>query len=106
MREAVDSPHLEITSCLKRARGCIFWPAMNAEIKDFISEYEICQAYLRSQQKDTLLPVEVPERPWGIISTDLFEWNGEHYLVTVNHYSTFIEIDKYKTLIRMQLSRN
>ena len=67
---------------------------MNAEIKDYISECEICQGYSRNQQKESLLPVEIPDRPWQIVSTDLCEWNGDNYLVTVDHYSNFIEVDK------------
>lgn len=95
MREEIHSSHLRIQSCLRRARECIFWPAVNAEIKDLISEWEVCQAYSCNQQKKTLLLlVEVPERPWEIISADLFVWNGKNYLLTVNHYSNFIEINK------------
>ena len=94
MREEIHNSHLGIQACLRRARECVFWPAMNSEIKDYISECEICQSYSRNQQKETLFPVEIPERPWQIVSTDLCDWNGNNYLVTVDHYSNFIEVDK------------
>eukprot|EP00112_Aurelia_sp_Birch-Aquarium-sp1_P020445 Seg5277.1 transcript_id=Seg5277.1/GoldUCD/mRNA.D3Y31 product="putative protein K02A2.6" protein_id=Seg5277.1/GoldUCD/D3Y31 len=77
MREEIHNSHLGIQACLRRARECVFWPAMNAEIKDYISECEICQSYSKNQQKETLLPVEIPERPWQIVSTDLCDWNGD-----------------------------
>ena len=44
MREEIHNSHLGIQACLRRARQCVFWPAMNAEIKDNISECEICQS--------------------------------------------------------------
>ena len=78
MREEILSSHIGIQACLRRARECIFWPAMNAEIKDYISECEICQGYSRNQQKESLLPVEIPHCPWQIVSTDLCEWNGDY----------------------------
>ena len=72
---------------------------MNAEIKDYISECEICQSYSRNQQKETLLPVEIPARPRQIVSTDLCVWNGDNYLITVDHYSNFIEVDKLQNTL-------
>ena len=47
MKEEIHNSHLGIQACLRRARECLFWPAMNAEIKDYISECEICQSYSR-----------------------------------------------------------
>ena len=49
---------------------------MNAEIKDYISGCEICQGYSRNQQKETLLPVEIPKPLWQIVLTDFCEWNA------------------------------
>ena len=34
MKERVHSSHLGIEGCLRRARECLFWPNMNADIKD------------------------------------------------------------------------
>ena len=36
----------------------------------------------------------VPTRPWETVSTDLFTWNGEDYLLVVDSYSHYIEIAK------------
>eukprot|EP00794_Sanderia_malayensis_P016489 gene16489-18129_t len=110
MKEEIHNSHLGIQACLRRARECVFWPAMNAEIKDYISECDICQSYGANQQRETLFPVEIPERPWQIVSTDLCDWNGNNYLVTVDHYSNFIEVDKLpntlsKTVIKKLKTR-
>ena len=83
MREEIYNSHLGVQACLRRARECIFWPAMNAEIKDYISEREICQSYSRNQLKETLFPVEIPDHSWQFVSIDLCDWNGNNYLVTV-----------------------
>jgi len=33
-------------------------------------------------------------RPWESVSTDLFKWEGDDYLLVVDSYSHFIEIAK------------
>ena len=40
------------------------------------------------------MPLDIPYRPWQAISTDLFNWNDKNYLITVDHFSNFIEVDK------------
>ena len=35
------------------------------------------------QQKEPLQPHPVPERPWEVVGADLFELNGQTFLVTV-----------------------
>ena len=36
---------------------------------------------------------DVPTRPWSKISADLFQLDGSNYLVMVDHYSDFFELD-------------
>lgn len=40
------------------------------------------------------MSANVPTRPWEAVSTDLFTWNGEEYLLVVDSYSHYIEIAK------------
>ena len=35
----------------------------------------------------------IPIRPWSKISADLFQLDGNNYLVMVDHYSDYIELD-------------
>ena len=41
---------------------------------------------------------EKPNRPWAKIGRDLFEFNGSHYLLSVDYYSRWIEIGKLDNL--------
>ena len=41
---------------------------------------------------------ELPNRPWAKIGRDLFEFNGAHYLPSVDYYSKWIEIAKLSNL--------
>lgn len=37
---------------------------------------------------------KIPERPWQVIATDPFSWNGEEYVVAVDYYSRYFEIER------------
>ena len=41
----LHSSHLGINGCLRRACECLFWPSMSAEIKEYITQCEICSLY-------------------------------------------------------------
>ena len=40
------------------------------------------------------MPHEVPSRPWEKVGTDIFELKNKSYLITVDYYSNFWEVDK------------
>ena len=85
--------HTGVQGCLRRAREAVYWPLMATDFEEAVGSCETCQKYQRNQQKEPLISTEVPELPYQFISTDLFEFEGKHYLVTVDHYSDFFEVD-------------
>ena len=50
---------------------------------------EVCQESQNTQAKETLEPHEVPTRPWQVVGTDLFSWDGDEYLLLCDYYSKF-----------------
>ena len=93
IRNKLHAAHTGIESTLKRARECVYWPSMSAELKDYISKCEICNENPSRQQKETLHPHDVPNRPWEKLGCDIFEVDGRSYLCTVDYFSDFFEID-------------
>ena len=94
MIQEVHSSHMGVQACLRRARECLYWPGMNAEIKQYVAQCDTCQQYSVSQSREPLLPLEIPERPWEVVSCDLFHLKANNYLITVDHLSNFFEVDK------------
>ena len=94
MKNKLLSSHMGTESCLRRVREYIFWPGMSAEIKQQVEAGEICRTFEMSQQKQTLMPHEVPSRPWEKVGTDLFEFKNKSYPITVDYYTNFWEVDK------------
>ena len=68
-------------------------PGMSGEIKQFIEMCDVCRAFDRKLPKETLIPHEVPDRPWAKVGVDLFTYRGRNYLTGVDYYSSFWEID-------------
>lgn len=93
----VHGPHLGIEKCKRRARDTVYWPGMTAQIEDVISNCMTCSLYQNKNAKEPLLPHETPERPWAKLGADLYELNGQNYLLIVDYYSNFIEVEHLKT---------
>ncbi len=96
MLKEIHTAHGGQQACLQRARESIYWPAMTSEIKEYVSKCEICRKYENANQRETLMTHEVPEWPWQKIGVDEMELNGKHYLITVDYFSNFWEIDRLR----------
>ena len=94
MKQKIHSSHMGTDACLRRERECIFWPGMSAKIKQLVESCETCRKYDCAQSKETMKSSEIPTRPWERIATDLFSFKGKDFLITVDYYSNFWEIDQ------------
>ena len=55
--------------------------------------WRVCRIAV-SQPKEPLMTPELPSRPWSIVAQDLFSLGDANYLITVDAYSGFWEVDK------------
>ena len=83
--ERIDQAHQGVDKCRLRAN-------FNKDIESRVQKCEICQESQNSQARETLEQHEVPTRPWQVIGTDLFLWNGDEYLLICDYYSKFLII--------------
>jgi hypothetical protein len=89
----IHQAHIGIEGCLRRARDSVFWPGMNAAIKDVISKCTVCRTYEKRQPKESIQSHEIPTLPWSKVGADIMTFQGRNYLVSVDYYSSFIEVD-------------
>ena len=54
---------------------------MASDVKDYVSECDVCLAHRTSQTKEPLLQHEVVARPWAKIAADLCELHRRTLLV-------------------------
>lgn len=93
MVKQVHTGHLGVTKTLQRAKDCLFWPGMQKQITEHVLQCPICLTHRDSNAKEPMVTSEFPDRPYQVLSTDLFHFDSKDYLLTVDHYSRFFEID-------------
>ena len=97
MLAKIHASHIGIQGSLRRAREVIYWPGMNKDVEDYVSKCTVCSSQPVQQRKEPLICHELPNRPWEKIAVDLFDLNGTEFVVTVDYYSSFFEVDKLRT---------
>lgn len=97
MKARIHSAHLGVDGCLRRAKVSCFWPRMSCDLKEYILACDTCRTYGAGQQKEPLSPHNEVSRPWEKVGSDLFTLGGRNYLITVDYYSNFGEIDYLPT---------
>jgi hypothetical protein len=86
--------HLGIDATLRRAREIVYWPHMNEEVKKTVQLCVTCQETAPAQRKEPLQSHETPKRPWERVALDLFSVENTQWLVIVDYYSDFWELDR------------
>lgn len=93
----LHSSHIGIQGCLRRAREVLYWSGMNQAVEDYIAQCDTCNKYQSEQAKEPMICHEVPSRPWEKVAIDLFQLEHKDYIITVDYYSNFFEVDQLST---------
>ena len=97
MLKRVHIGHMGMVKCKNRVKEVMFRPSMNSQIEDIVSN---CPAYIehqRSNPKEPMIAHELPDRPWQHVVTDLFMLEYEQYLIVVDYYSRYFELERMST---------
>ena len=94
MLDKIHSSYLGIEKTKQQAREILFWPGMATDIHQHVAMCSICAPKAPSNPKEPLISHAVPSRPWQKVGIDLFAWDKKTYLVTVDYYSRFFEVDE------------
>ena len=86
--------HLGIESCLRKAKDVVFWPGMSSQIKETVSKCQICAEFQAHNPRQPLQTHEIPARPWSRVAANLFSLHSKNYIVLMDYYSDFIEVNK------------
>ena len=94
----VHAAHQGSEFTLHHARNCVFWPFLHTQITNRCQSCVISARHAQQHPREPLQPYPVPTLPWQLVSQDLVKLNGRTYMVTVDHYSDFYEIDHLPTI--------
>ena len=82
--------HQGLERCLLRIRSSVWWPGITSQLKQMIQNCPTCARNTRPR-KAPLLTTLLPEYPWQVVGTDLFEKDG---LLTVDYFSRYPEMTR------------
>lgn len=89
--------HPGINSMLTRARNSAFWIGQTRDIKQYVEQCSVCQKTQRTNTKEPALMKVVPDYPFQLVSSDLFHFKGDEYILIADHYSGFVDFKKLKS---------
>ena len=93
MLHKIHKAHQGADRSIRRARESFFWPGMQVAIKEKCLSCGFCAQCVSERPQEPMKSHTIPIRPWSKISADLFQLDGNNYLVMVDHYSNYIELD-------------
>ena len=92
--EDLHTGHLGEEKTLLRARETVFWPGISDDVRNAVKLCDVCMKYKPAQQKEPLVPHDVPSLPWFKIGVDIFEHRPHHYLLVSDYFSKFPVVKK------------
>jgi len=90
----IHKSHLWTAASIRKACDVIYLPKISSDITEFISNCTTCAEINDSQQKQPLQTHSIPTRPWSRIAVDLITLNKKDYLLTVDYFSDYFEVDR------------
>ena len=94
MLHLVHESHLGMVKCKQRAREALYWPGINGDIEEVVRNCSKCAEYHQKQPSEPLSSTPVPDLPYQEVGTDIFDFEGKQYIITVDYYSQFIAVDE------------
>lgn len=89
----IHEGHLGMQRCKNLARQSVYWPGIYSEIDNLVSNCEICMRHQNSNPKTEMLSHDIVGVPWMKLGCDLFEFNKKMYLLVVDYYSKYVEVE-------------
>ena len=93
MLEKIHAAHQGVEKSILNAIDTMYWPSMRRDIQETCEHCPTCAQWGNKHQPEPMLHHPIPELPWQFVSQDILQHGTQCYLVTVNHYSDFFEVD-------------
>lgn len=81
--QAIRLGHQGKNKCMLRARQSVFWPGISAYIRHMVKNCDLCNKHQPAQPKLPIMQPDLPTRAWEKLGIDIFEFNGNKYLMIV-----------------------
>ena len=89
----IHNGHQGIQRCRLCADVSVWWPGISNEIENMVKQCHTC-AQQFTPRKEPMIASGLPQYPWQKVAADLFHLNGANYLVVVDYFSRYPEVQK------------
>ena len=103
--DSLHEGHQGMVKCKALAKHSIWWPGIGRDIEELVRNCRKC-AIRNNNRPEPLIPTSLPERPWQYLATDTFEYEKRQYLIVVDYFSRWIEIEYLKSLSSTEVVKN
>ena len=76
--------HYAIDKMSLRAKETVYWPGITKDIRLTYHHCQICTKFARTQQRETLQPIETTQTTWEQLGLDIFSLRNTQYLLAVD----------------------
>ena len=73
--------HFGVDRTKSHARDSVYWPHINKDIECLVKTCDLCQEHSCRNNKDLIVPREIPIQAWSMMQTDLFALDQSFLLV-------------------------
>ena len=87
----IHQVHQGVQRCCLRVTSSVWWPAVSTQMEELVKKCSICMR-LSPPVREPMIPSALPIYPWEKVATDLFEFQGQHYLLLVDYFSRYPEV--------------
>ena len=93
IKKQLHAAHLGHASMLRRAKQTVYWPGLYDDLKQVAEACEACQRAKPNNMKEPLYHIGDGDYPFERVGINIFQIEGKSYLVLVDYFSGFIEVD-------------
>ncbi|XP_064469808.1 uncharacterized protein K02A2.6-like [Ornithodoros turicata] len=86
--------HIGQTKMKMLARSYLWWPGLDRDIEREVRSCEPCASVAAHEVPVPLHQWEPADKPWVRLHADFAELNGKHYLIVIDAYSKWPEIEQ------------
>ena len=90
--KALHSAHQGVNGVMANARQRLFWPGLDASIRQTKAQCRKCNIIASSQPREPLIPPSNPKFPFQKTVTDLFDLHVKTYMVYTDRYTGWMKV--------------
>ena len=97
MLNRLHSGHQGISKCRQQIQS-VWWPAISKDVGNMVTQCSVCCKTHFQPAEPLMSPSHwFPDYPRQRVSSDLFEWNKQKYMLVIDYYSWYVEIARLST---------